>query len=445
LMISTKPILYFLLALALIRGLVYASFVPPWQAPDEPAQFERAKAALSAADWTATAKNGPAWYADLTHSLFAFDIYDYLDTPRRFYNPDDLISRHVTLYQAAYKGQYGSRPMYALIGWPLLLAGQQDLNLQLFLVRLNTVLMNVGIIWLAWLITRTIFPGDNFLALGVPALILFNPQHTHLLATVNNGNLAELLATAALYFVVLGIMRGFSWLNLTAMLLLTTAAMWTKATAYFLPAALGVIALIFLWQYRRYWRWGLPAGLIAAGLLYTFAPLRLKALVEQAWNQLTSGNFYLDPIVPQDLFRSFWAMPGWTIFYIHPLWYQVIGGFCLLALVGLIWLTINKWAKLRAGQYHRQLQALLVMVVAIVTAVGILLAWNALNFSIVYRQGRSIYPVMVPVALLLMLGWRQLIPTRWRSTGLLALISAFFLFDSMVLFHYLIPFFYARY
>lgn len=444
-MTSTKPILYVLLALALIRGLVYASFVPPWQAPDEPAQFERAKAALSATDWTATAQTGPGWYADLTRSLFAFDIYDYLDTPRRAYSPDDLINKHIMLYQTAYKGQYGSRPMYALIGWPLLLAGQQDLSLQLFLVRLNTVLMNMGIIWLAWLITRTIFPGDTFLAIGVPALILFNPQHTHLLSTVNNGNLAELLATAALYFVVQGLMRGFSWPNLAAMLLLTTAAMWTKATAYFLPVAMGVVALIFLWHYRKQWRWGLPAGLITAGLLYTFAPTRLKALVERAWNQLATGDFYLDPIVPQDLFRSFWAMPGWTIFYIHPWWYQLIGIFCLLAIGGLAWLVISKWPGLRAGQYHRQLQALLVMVVAIVTAIGVLLAWNALSFSIVYRQGRSIYPVMVPIALLSMLGWRQLIPARWRSTGLLALVSAFFLFDSMVLFHYLIPFFYARY
>ncbi|MFN8459439.1 MAG: hypothetical protein U0401_33115 [Anaerolineae bacterium] len=57
--------------------------------------------------------------------------------------------------------------------------------LQLYLIRLYTVLMGVAIMWLAYGITSTLFPGDRFLCWGVPILILFNPQHTQLLATVS--------------------------------------------------------------------------------------------------------------------------------------------------------------------------------------------------------------------------------------------------------------------
>ncbi len=442
---SAKPVLYFLLALALARGLVYASFVPPWQAPDEPAHFERAKAALAADDWAATSRTGPYWYAELPRSMLTFAVYDFLDTPRKYYSPHDYINRHVPLYQEGYQGLYGSQPTYALIGWPLLWAGHQDMTLQMYLVRLNTVLMNVGIILLAWLTVRLIFPRDKFLQVGVPALILFNPQHTHLLSTINNGNLAELLSTAALYFMVRTIIKGFSWLNLVAILIFMIMAMWTKATAFFLPFALAVAALFYLWQYRRYWRWALSASLISAGVLYYFAPERLRRLLVSAWQLIIAGDFYLDPIVPKDLFRSFWAMPGWTIFYIHPLWYQIIGGLCLLAIAGLVWLTVQKWPLRRAEAFQSRWQAVAMLAVAALTAIGILLTWEGLNSSIVARQGRSIYPVMVPVTLLLALGWRQFIPRDWRGVSLAAMLSAFFLFDAMVLFHYLIPFFYSRY
>jgi hypothetical protein len=281
--------------------------------------------------------------------------------------------------------------------------------------------------------------------LGVPILLLFVPQHTHLLSTVNNGNLAELLATLALYFIVRGFIKGFTWQNITLILVFSLAAMWAKATAYFLPAALGVMGLFLLWKYRRYWRWLLPIGIILATLTYFFAPERLKLLIPSAWTLLQSQGFYLDPIVPKDLFRSFWAMPGWTIFYLHPMWYYLLLTGCALAIVGLIFLTIKKWPLIRTGEYKPKIQVLTVMLVAIVASVGILLIWNGLSHSIVYRQGRSIYPVIVCISIFLLLGWRQFIPQDWHKIGLLSIALIFFLFDSLVLFNYLIPFFYSRY
>ena len=221
--------------------------------------------------------------------------------------------------------------------------------------------------------------------------------------------------------------------------------MWTKATAYFLPLAIGAVGLFYLWRYRRHWRWFVPAGLLLLVLAYLAAPARLKQLPQHAWKSIQDQGFYLNPIVPQDLFRSFWAMPGWTIFYLHPLWYQLLFLACGLALVGLIVLVITHWPAIRAGQFQTQIQALLVLAVAIGMAVSIVLAWNGLTHTIVYRQGRSIYPVIVPISIFLMLGWRQFIPRDWRKAGLLGLTLLLFLFDSLVLFNYMLPLFYSRY
>jgi hypothetical protein len=442
---SAKSILYSLLALALVRGLIYAAVVPPWQAPDESAQFERARAALSAADWNSNSQNGPGWYDELSKSLFTFRYWDFIDAPRPAYAPDSL-GRYIALYHEIYGTLYGSRPTYAVMALPLFLAPQQDIILQLYLVRLNTVLMNVAVIFLAYLIVQTIFPSDTFLVLGVPLIILFNPQHTHMLSTVNNGNLAELLTTAALYLMVNGVMQGFSVLKVLAVLGFSLAAMWTKATTYFLPLAIGSIGLFYLWTYRRQWRWLLPGGVILAGLTYYFAPQRLKLLLTSIASLVRSGNFfYLDPLVPVDLFRSFWAYPGWFILRLHPFWYQVLFVICLLALVGLLDLLITKWRLCYTQQRQPEIRALLVLAVAATTSIVILLAWNAATQSIVYRQGRSIYPVIVPISLFLMLGWRQLIPAGWHKFSLLGLTVGLSLFDSLVLFNYIIPLFYSKY
>jgi hypothetical protein len=441
----SRSILYYLLALALVRGLIYAAVAPPWQAPDEPAHFERVRAALNATDWNSNSQNGPDWYDELSQSLFTFRYWDFIDTPRLAYAPNSL-GRYIALYHEIYEGLYGSRPSYAVMALPLFLAPQQDITLQLYLVRLNTVLMNVAVIFLAYLITQTIFPSDTFLVLGVPLIILFNPQHTHMLSTVNNGNLAELLATTALYFIVKGVIQGFSVLKVLAVLGFSLAAMWTKATTYFLPLAIGSIGLFYLWAYRRHWRWLLPSGAILVGLTYFLAPQRLKLLLASAWSLVRSGNdFYPDPLVPTDLFRSFWAYPGWFILQLHPFWYQVLLASCLLALVGLLGLLITKWRLIYDPQRQPQIQALLVLAVAAATSIVILLAWNVITQSIIYRQGRSIYPVIVPISLFLMLGWRQLIPAGWRNFSLLALTVILSLFDALVLFNYIIPFFYSQY
>ena len=150
-----------LLALAFIRGALYASLVPPWQSPDEPAQFERARAALSGQDWIATSESGPPWYDDLAKSLILFDFWDFIPEERRTYIPGAPLNRYIVPYQELYNGLYSSRSPYVALAGPLFLANSIDITLQLYLVRFNMILMSVGIIFFAYLTTRTIFSGGS--------------------------------------------------------------------------------------------------------------------------------------------------------------------------------------------------------------------------------------------------------------------------------------------
>lgn len=445
-MISHRAILFLLLALALVRGILYASIVSPWQAPDEPAQFERARASLTAVEWNSTSENGPLWYDELAQALFTFNFWDFLPANRAVYTPDTPLGHYIALYQEVYLDvTYSGRLPYTFIGSPLFLARSQNIVFQLYLVRLNTVLMNVGIVFFAFLIAQTIFPKDSFLIFGAPILILFNPQHTHLLAAVNNGNLAELLTVIVLYFIINGIIKGWTWLKGLMVFILMLLALSTKATTYFLPFVIGTIAFFYLWQYRRYWRWLLPGAALLAGLGLYLAPQRIYVLIGQMLHSYQNGDFYLDPLVPTVMFRSFWAMPGWLTLNLHPFWYQAVAVGCGLAIVGLIVLLISKWRLIFSKQHQPKIRALVLLSVAALVAISIPLIWSTVTNTIIYRQGRSIYSVIVPISLFLMLGWRQLIPRQWRNFGLFAITSALFLFDSLVLFNYIVPFFYSRY
>jgi len=433
-----------LAALAVVRGLLYASFVPPWQAPDEPSHFERARAAFSAQEWTATStQNPPPWYQDIIESLYQTDYYNFMPAPRPA-TTNLPLNQYIGLYQEIYQGLYGSRPAYIGMGWPLL-AAPDNILLQLYLLRLNSVLFFTGVILLAYGISRTIFPNTLFMALGVPLLILFNPQHTHIFATVNNGNLAELFTLAAIFLLVRAIMGRFTWQNVAGMVVFTILATWTKATAYFLPFAFATVGLVYAWRYRRKWRLILPAGLLLVAVTIWFMPERLKILLGWSWDMLRAGQFHLNPIVPRVMFGSFFAMPGWMTIQLDRLWYQLLALLVALALAGLVLLLIRHWRKWNQPAYRPAMLALAVLAVMAAAAIAAPLMWSILFDDVTYRQGRSIFPAIVSVYVFLLLGWRQLIPANWRVVGLLGMVGLAYLFDTMVLFKYIIPYFYSGY
>jgi hypothetical protein len=309
-------------------------------------------------------------------------------------------------------------------------------------MRLWAVLFNGVIVALSFVLVRTIFPRDQFLQLGVPLLIIFNPQHTHMQAAVYNGSLAELLSLAALLLMVSTVTRGFGWLKLAGALLFALLAMYSKATAYFLLGVLPLFAVFLLWPYRRRWPWLLPIVLLAVGLVWLAAPERITVLFADGWSWASKSGFNLNPVVPRVMFGSFWALLGWLSLQLDRLWYLLLMLAAAGSGVGLALLLVRHGRKLVMPRYRPQVKALALLAVAAAVAVAIPLLWSGITGTVTYRQGRSIYPVIAPLYLFFMLGWRQLIPAGWRPVGLLAIAAALFLFDGMVLVYYAVPFFY---
>lgn len=115
-------------------------------------------------------------------------------------------------------------------------------------------------------------------------------------------------------------------------------------------------------------------------------------------------------------FNSFWGHFGWmTVSLVGGTpWEPALWLVCAAGLLGVL-------ARLVAGREPAwRRHALLLLLAAL--AIGLLLplanAYTQTRDQAV-QQGRYLFPLLVPAALLLTLGWRVCLPARWRPAGLL--------------------------
>ena len=125
--------------------------------------------------------------------------------------------------------------------------------------------------------------------------------------------------------------------------------------------------------------------------------------------------------LPHILFVSFWGQFGWMSL---PLvggtpWESALVLICLGGLLG----TIGWLASARGVAWQRRAVVLLLLIVAAETLFPLLYAYTQPRSQAI-QQGRYCFPALAPIALLLALGWRTLLPARWR-TGALILGVAF--------------------
>jgi 4-amino-4-deoxy-L-arabinose transferase-like glycosyltransferase len=73
---------------------------------------------------------------------------------------------------------------------------------QVIALRFLSLLMGGGIVYLAYLIAREVFPTNEVLALGTAAFVAGVPMHLAMLAAVNNDGLAELVLVGILWMLI---------------------------------------------------------------------------------------------------------------------------------------------------------------------------------------------------------------------------------------------------
>jgi len=264
--------------------------------------------------------------------------------------------------------------------------------------------------------------GNKALAALAAALVAFNPMFIFISASVNNDNLATMLATLALLLLARLITRGATLRRFVVLGVVLGLGALTKVSDLGL---LGVAACVFaylLWQSRRGegesgrvgdgHRVTLSPGLLGGALLCATLVILIAfwwyarnwalygdPLAFNVWLQIAGGR--PTPATLSGLFDefqgfriSFWGNFG-GVNLIAPDWvYIVLDAFTVLALVGLL-----------VGGLRRALPRLLWLPALWLAIISLsLIRWTWLTLA---SQGRLVFPAISAVAILLAYGLAQ--------------------------------------
>jgi hypothetical protein len=319
----------------------------------------------------------------------------------------------------------------------------------LLVARLSSVLINVGIVWLAFLTFGELLPTRRDLSMLAAALIVLMPQHTFVNSAVGEGPLAEMMSCLVIYgWVRLFGGRSGIW-PVAGIVLGTICGMASKNTAVFLvPLDVG-LALWWLWRRARWrWTWRTILGLcvtvvlLALGLwvwrhtdlgrrAYHVAQA-LPAFSDWAWTDLRGMTFGEALLVTYD---SFWVNFGWMSLPLSPRWYGAIAGISALAVCG--------WCVRR--RQETPTWAVGLMLAALLSAVLIYLWVGLLSRPGAYYQfqGRYLYPAVFAFVFFLVGGIDRFFSVSSRKVAELVFLSFFLLLDTWAVCGYVLPTFYG--
>ncbi len=404
-------------------GVLFAIYTPLWQAPDEPAHFNYVRHLAEVGDFPVLEPgdyNGE--YLDLlkTHGFspqFTVDPVQYED------------------YQL---------PLYYTLAAPLYTAsGGSPLALRLF-----SVLLGAGVVYMAFAVAMRVFPRWSVLALGTAAFVAFLPQHLASASQIGNDMLAELWVGLGLYLLIGRLQRRGDgaapvWRADLGLGLVLAAATLTKITAYLLwPLALGVL----LWEWRQ-GRAGIAritrtlAAVIVPSLLLG-VPWVARNLALYGWpdflglgrhdavvtGQLTLAEYlarsgpgsYLQRLV-DFTFRSFWGFFGWLQVAMDERIYVVLAALTLAAGAGLLLHEIYARRTAERAPHATRLALRLLLACVAVS----LLFYAGYNVKFVQHQGRYLFNALIPLGIAFGLGWDEALRSRSsRVAGALLAVAA---------------------
>lgn len=441
-MLRNRWPLLLILVCYLLVGMLYASQVPDWQAPDEPAHYNYVRQLatgrfpiISEGDYDQT------YLETITGARFAPE-YSIAEIEYEDWQP----------------------PLYYLLLTPVYLLT----NGSLLALRLTSVVLGAGIILLAYQIARLLLPEAKWVAWSTAVFVAFIPQHVAMLASVNNDSLSELIIALLLYLTLrwvardglrkidddrrwligLGVLLGFGFL--------------TKATVYLMAPVLGVV---ILWQFWGNWQRLFQAGVLLYAPAFLLGAVwwvrnvavygGLDVLGTAAHNAVVVGqprtaewvNLYgLDGTVQrffQTTFNSFWGQFGWMAVPMRAEVYWLLLGLCGTAVLGLL---LYRFTVSQVPIRFRSNLPVLILWLVVLLTLGIHVGYN---ITFVQHQGRYLFPALIPISLGFSLGlgtWLLLVekPFRRERPFLvnflpLTMGAAFILLDLFALFRFILP------
>lgn len=227
-----------LVGLGLIVGLFFVFIVPPWMHYDEPGHLEYAWLIANRPGLPKKGDYDQTMRRQISASIIEYDIegFTYMTSdPLQVDQPIDIWVTHIGNHPPTY---------YFLASLPLRLFRHTDIVFQLYLVRLVSLVFYLGIIWVAYQTSRTLFGTKHPLSWMVPLFLITLPAFVDVMTAANNDVAAVLAFSLFTWASVVLIKQGFSLLRFTCLAVSVFLCLITKNTAW-LAAPLSLLVLIF--------------------------------------------------------------------------------------------------------------------------------------------------------------------------------------------------------
>jgi 4-amino-4-deoxy-L-arabinose transferase-like glycosyltransferase len=444
-----------IMALALIKGLIWTLAMPPWYGPDEPSHFAYVQVLAvegRVPHFAAQRSDGRDVPRDIqcseTNMGFRlngpyFAEPPYGADPAHCSRPDTPAAQRP---EVASSPTAGYSPIYYLMAVPFYdLVRDAPVETRLEAVRLLSVLLGVAAAGFAYLAGLWAFDGRRILAAASAILFTLQPMASQQFAIVNNDALLIALGAAFFWRFFRALRRGVGLSDTVWLAALVGGAYLVKPQGAFLAP----LFLIPLWLTRRPGRWtsllprlGVFAGIVGAMIvLGVLANLALQGqAVPQAAQAVTASRGlrgYIHELIRDDFTRLYWLLvvSAWGHFVwlsaaLPPPAFTVILAVYLLTLAGL-----GRAALRRQSGLSVMVSALLSVLVVGAALIGLeaLLFRNSASFIL---QGRSFLEVLPAVAVLMVGGLGALLPRgceRVGAAGIALAALALNVFSLMVL------------
>lgn len=371
-------------------------------------------------------------------------LYEAPDEPFHLeYVRHIVTERRLPVQRAEELGESHQPPLYyllcAVVTAPVGFSGSPEINvgvhysaetfpyhgdvLAVHLSRLVSVLAGVVTVYFTYALARETFSKQELLALLSAGLVAFNSQFLFISGVVNPDGMVTMWSTIALWQMA-RLMKDplpwKKWMLLGLWIGLTVMSKTSSFTVGLMAAGVLLIAVCRQRSWPLLWKGSLAMGSVFA--------------VISGWWFVRNQNLYGDPLGWQTFlevysthlrrlpftwaelgrfletqFRSYWAVFGWMTVPAPEWFYKVILSLYILGLAG--W---GKWAIRQRERTCDAGLALLVVFPLIQQAYQLLGAATVFNQT--WYQGRHVFPMLAPVAILMAAGLLHLLPNRRQST-----------------------------
>lgn len=466
-----------LLVVYLLKQLLFVFAFQPFSGHDEVAHYSyvellategRVPRLPDLATWQAEASSrGDTSFDQLPTKLYPYCMYAVVGWHCEPYdrqwaaNPPRMVTYLGDLYPTGYQYTANHPPLYYVLMAPVYqVAADWELEAQQYALRLAAIPLGLATVWLAFLMTRQLFPHDGFLLVTVPAFVAFQPQISYEAAMINNDIAAIAAFSWLLYLIVRGVRSRFPVSTCVWIGVALGIAVLAKSTSLTGAPIIAVAIILTLgWQDVRAWIGRgvlviMPAlAVVAPWYLYMWRTYgNLDALTQiqalQFWNQSAGsfGEMLTDREFLIMRFRETWGEFGWRLMPLDPNLLWAIAIPVLIGLAGLIWYVAQATqADRRTNEQPAEPNGVPIRTVWIgltTLALACAIAYLAvIQFGTQFEltQARYFFPVVNAAALLTMLGLRTIIPVSIHRYAQGVIFGALLVLNIVIFVQYVFP------